>query len=48
MIKIALDDLLGSMQTYEIDLNAQSKDKGIALNAKVNAPSNAPYSKEKS
>lgn len=32
--KITLDDLLGSIQTYEMNLKAQAKDKGITLKAK--------------
>lgn len=44
--KMTLDDLLGSLQNYEMNLNAQSKYKGLALKAEVNIPENPPYSEE--
>lgn len=41
MTKMTLDDLLGLLQTYEMNLNVKSKDKGIALKAEVSTPNNA-------
>lgn len=41
--KLTLDDLLGSLQTYEMNLNVQTKDKNIALNVRVNNSDNVPY-----
>lgn len=44
--KMTLDYLLGSLQKYEINLNAQTNDKGIALKDEVNSYGNAPYTEE--
>lgn len=44
--KKTIDELWGSLQIYKINLNAQTKDKGIALQAEVNSPENVPYAKE--
>lgn len=43
MTKMTFKDLLGSLQTYEMNLNAQSKDKGIALKAEVSTQNNSLY-----
>lgn len=45
--KMTLDSLLGSLQTYEMNLNAQFKDMGIALKAEVSTSNNTPYIEEK-
>lgn len=47
MNKLALDDLLGSLQTYEIVLDTQSNDKGIALKVEVITPNTTPYFEDK-
>lgn len=44
--KMTLDDLMRSLRTYEMNLSAQAKDKGIAQKAEVNSSENAPYSEE--
>lgn len=44
--KMTLDDLLGSLQTYKMSLNAQTKDKGIILKAYVNGSDSVPYTKD--
>lgn len=41
--KLSLDDLLGSLQTYEMSVSALSKDKDIALIAEMSTPNNTHY-----
>lgn len=43
--KLTLDDLLGSLTTYDMNTTTQSKDKGLALKAEVSLPNNTVYSK---
>lgn len=43
---MTLDDLLGSLQIYEMNLNTQTNDKGIDLKAHVNGSDSVPYTED--
>lgn len=45
--KMTFDDLLGSLQTYEMNLNTQTKDKGNPLKANVNGSDSVPCTENK-
>lgn len=44
--KMSFDDLVGSMQTYKMNLDATSKDKGLALKADIDSSESTSYSEE--
>lgn len=46
MTKMTLYDLLSSLQTYEMNLNTQSKDNDIVLKAEVSTLINTSYFEE--
>lgn len=43
---MTLDDLLGSLRTYEMNLDVQAKEKGITLKKYLISSKNTPYSEE--